>query len=499
MKNFQQPKQFYKLHLFLFFDNRYKDLSINAKLLYAFLSDKKALSERHAENEYTSFADENGSVYCIYDNQDIAIDLNISVPTVIRIKKELKDIGLLEEVQQGMGLSNLLYLKNPAFEDEQTKYDLNRWYLLPKSLFAYEYYHEMDNAAKVLYAMLHNTYIYSVNQGNYIENEQTYCVLTYKKINSVTGLSRCKIKQLKDQLKEKYLIDFYKGGFCKGDRFHVFVPQPSKKMTVTQSRTWNHLQLPKIKVKKFKGFDTIKKGGFTLLKAPSQTLDMTKGYQNRTHGIIKNEPMELSKSNPNNTYITNTDINNTDIRSNAMSAKYKESTSIQETEIQNTAHGSSKTYVDNNLDLKKQEKQRYLSQFPEQIQYALMPYSLEDARTYMNIINSSKNELNADLDTTYTLESLETEIALKIDKVKIKMKKKCEKPCQMLGYLKAAIFDCIEDTHMQDTLDGLSQIFNFSEDEINESRQNMMAQRKEREEKRKAAARAKRKQQLAFS
>ncbi|MCQ9903183.1 replication initiator protein A [Staphylococcus aureus] len=470
-------QKFYKLHLFLFHDTRYKDLSINAKLLYAFLNDKQTLSERYTGQSFSSFNDESGSVYCIYDNQDIATDLNISVATVIRIKKELKDIGLLDEVQQGMGLSNLLYIKTPAFED--TKYDLNKWYLLPKALFAYEYYQEIDNAAKVLYAMLHNTYVYSVKQGNYIENDRSYCVLTYKKIQAVTGLSRCKIKKMKEQLKQKYLIDFYKGGFRKGDRYHVFVPQPSNKMTVTNSNSWSHLKQPKIKVKKYSMFKTTRNKHCTLSKEAAQTLDMSKGYQKWTHGICKNELMEFAKMDSNNTDINNTNINNTDTRSDVISAKYIESMSNQ-TSSNHNAHSSTKEQVNHEVYLKQQEKQRYLSQFPEQIQYALAPYSLEDAKHYMNVINKTKTEANEILETTYTLDSLEMAIALTIDKVKNQMKKKHEKPRQMLGYLKAAIFDCIEETNMQEVLTGLRDKFYFTDDMLNESKQRMLNQRKER-------------------
>lgn len=50
----------------------------------------------------------------------------------------------------------------------------------------------------------------------------------------------------------------------------------------------------------------------------------------------------------------------------------------------------------------------------------------------------------------------------------------------MLGYLKAAIFDCIEETNMQEVLTGLRDKFYFTDDMLNESKQRMLNQRKER-------------------
>ena len=55
--------------------------------------------------------DKEGNVFQYYTNEQLMIDLNCnSNNTIIKIKKELKDAGLMTEVRQGMNLPNRIYL-----------------------------------------------------------------------------------------------------------------------------------------------------------------------------------------------------------------------------------------------------------------------------------------------------------------------------------------------------------------------------------------------------
>lgn len=96
---------FFKFPKPFIYDEKYKSLSNNAKMLYMFLFDRLELSLKNG------WHDKEGNVFQYYTNEQLMIDLNCnSNKTIIKIKKELKDAGLITEVRQGMNLPNRIYL-----------------------------------------------------------------------------------------------------------------------------------------------------------------------------------------------------------------------------------------------------------------------------------------------------------------------------------------------------------------------------------------------------
>ena len=96
---------FFKFPKPFIYDEKYKKLSNNAKLLYMLLFDRLELSLKNG------WHDKDGNVFQYYTNEQLMIDLNCnSNKTIIKIKKELKDVGLITEVRQGMNLPNRIYL-----------------------------------------------------------------------------------------------------------------------------------------------------------------------------------------------------------------------------------------------------------------------------------------------------------------------------------------------------------------------------------------------------
>lgn len=74
-------------------------------MLYMLLFDRLELSLKNG------WHDKEGNVFQYYTNEQLMIDLNCnSNNTIIKIKKELKDAGLMKEVRQGMNLPNRIYL-----------------------------------------------------------------------------------------------------------------------------------------------------------------------------------------------------------------------------------------------------------------------------------------------------------------------------------------------------------------------------------------------------
>lgn len=94
------------------FKEPYKDLSSNAKLMYAFLFNRLGLSLDNA------WHDTKGQVFMYFTNAEFCEELGCSENTVTKTKKELKDAGLLREERQGLTKPNRLYILGPKLNSE---------------------------------------------------------------------------------------------------------------------------------------------------------------------------------------------------------------------------------------------------------------------------------------------------------------------------------------------------------------------------------------------
>ncbi|CYZ54963.1 dnaD and phage-associated domain protein [Streptococcus suis] len=95
---------FFKFPKPFIYDDKYKNISNNAKLMYMLLFGRLELSIKNG------WHDKEGNVFQYYTNEQLMVDLNGSEKTIIKFKKELKDVGLLEEVRQGNNLPNRIYI-----------------------------------------------------------------------------------------------------------------------------------------------------------------------------------------------------------------------------------------------------------------------------------------------------------------------------------------------------------------------------------------------------
>ena len=95
---------FFKFPKPFIYDEKYNSLSNHAKLLYMLLFGRLELSIKNG------WHDRDGNVFQYYTNEQLMVDLNSSEKTIIKFKKELKDVGLLKEVRQGNNLPNRIYI-----------------------------------------------------------------------------------------------------------------------------------------------------------------------------------------------------------------------------------------------------------------------------------------------------------------------------------------------------------------------------------------------------
>lgn len=98
-------ERFYMLPKGLFTNPLYKDISIAAKVTYALFKDRMELSRKNG------WHDDNGDIYLVYPSEQIESDLNIAHSTAAKVINELRQVGLIDTVRQGLGKANIIYIK----------------------------------------------------------------------------------------------------------------------------------------------------------------------------------------------------------------------------------------------------------------------------------------------------------------------------------------------------------------------------------------------------
>ena len=102
---------FYRVPRLLIKDERFKELSSDAKLLYGLMLDRMSLSMKNG------WVDAENRAYIHYTIDNIMEDLGCGREKSIKVLAELdgkKGIGLIEKKRQGLGKPDIIYVKNFA-------------------------------------------------------------------------------------------------------------------------------------------------------------------------------------------------------------------------------------------------------------------------------------------------------------------------------------------------------------------------------------------------
>ena len=95
----------------IFYNNesKYFELMKNgtARELYMLLKDRNDLSIKNG------WVDEEGYIYFYFKQEELAEKLRVSLPTLRKAFKELKNADLIHVVRQGMNMPNIIYLLQP--------------------------------------------------------------------------------------------------------------------------------------------------------------------------------------------------------------------------------------------------------------------------------------------------------------------------------------------------------------------------------------------------
>lgn len=98
---------FYRVPKVLFTNERFWNISADAKMLYGILLDRMSLSAKNG------WIDKNGRMYIIFTIDEAKMALNCAEQKAIKLLSELeKKAGLIERKRQGLGKPNLIYVKN---------------------------------------------------------------------------------------------------------------------------------------------------------------------------------------------------------------------------------------------------------------------------------------------------------------------------------------------------------------------------------------------------
>ncbi|HDK4136002.1 TPA: replication initiator protein A [Staphylococcus aureus] len=171
----QYREKFYQLPKVFFTNEKYMQLSNDAKIAYALLKDRLELSIKN------NWFDENGDIFFIFTNDKLKNILNCHDGKLTKIKKELSKADLLEQVRCGQGKPNKLYLKNPAItkedvyeikKQEETSVELSHDTEMRKSHFK-KCENRISRNAKIAFQEMRKSHTNDTDLSNtyYIETE----------------------------------------------------------------------------------------------------------------------------------------------------------------------------------------------------------------------------------------------------------------------------------------------------------------------------------------
>ena len=101
---------FYRIPKALFQEQRFQNLSTDAKTLYGILLDRMSLSVKNG------WLDERNRVFIIFTIEDVKRALCCADNKATKLLRELEKFGLIERKRRGLGKPSLVYAKNFSAE-----------------------------------------------------------------------------------------------------------------------------------------------------------------------------------------------------------------------------------------------------------------------------------------------------------------------------------------------------------------------------------------------
>lgn len=421
-----EQQRFTKLYKFLFEDPTYNELPAKAKLLYALLTERQNLSKANVKQNsiQSQFIDEDGRLFSIYSNKELTKKLNMSEPTVIKLKKQLIEFDLLEEVRLGRNQSNRLYPKKP-YDEYFYAYDTDEFYRLPHALFVNSKYKNLKSVTIIAYAIYLNRYEYSLYKQHFIdENNDVYCYFSNDNMAKVLGVSTRKVEQIKKELVATELMINKTSSFGKTNKLYIKVPKTSHSTELKKIRYGN--------LKKF-GTGTKKFSAWELKKIRTSYIYFSYTYSSDIDSSDMNDMNEDNiLDNSNSVNVPNhSDHSNHNLNSN----------------VNNPDNNKSKDFSDDTFDEFETEREMLLQQLPKSIQLAFKHFDLNEIRCIKSVLNKAKANYNANVtvDERLTYEDCEYKLSAAIKRMKLVSRKKSEDIFNLEGYMMKTFKSVFED------------------------------------------------------
>jgi len=98
--------RFIRLPIVLIEDEKFKGLSIDAKVLYSMYLSRSSLSYKN------NWIDENGRVYIYFTVEETSQQLDCGIKKAVKLIKDLEVVGLIEKKRAGQGNPTKIYVKD---------------------------------------------------------------------------------------------------------------------------------------------------------------------------------------------------------------------------------------------------------------------------------------------------------------------------------------------------------------------------------------------------
>ena len=105
---------FFRIPKALFQEQRFQNLSTDAKTLYGILLDRMSLSVKNG------WLDEQNRVFIIFTIEDVKRALCCADNKATKLLRELEKFGLIERKRRGLGKPSLVYVKNFSAESSKS-------------------------------------------------------------------------------------------------------------------------------------------------------------------------------------------------------------------------------------------------------------------------------------------------------------------------------------------------------------------------------------------
>lgn len=106
---------FFQLPKSIHCNGQYKELSIEARYLYMLMYDRNKISISN------NWFDENGDIYIFFSVESICEEMKVGNKKAIKLKRELINSNLIEEVRQGTNKPNIIYVNQPSADVENIR------------------------------------------------------------------------------------------------------------------------------------------------------------------------------------------------------------------------------------------------------------------------------------------------------------------------------------------------------------------------------------------